>query len=141
MKSNILVTGCGGDIGQSIGKILGVRQKKFLSTMKESGSCQKNMSNILNDLGIDESNVNWFDLALCLGMDTNLFFDKYESDISIAKNIDEACLSCPVRKICYDIGVENKDYGLVIELTGDNKKNVYDFLKNSFSFIFKSICC
>jgi hypothetical protein len=45
-------------------------------------------------------------------MDTNLFFDKYESDISIAKNIDEACLSCPVRKICYDIGVENKDYGV-----------------------------
>ena len=80
--------------------------------MKESGSYQKNMSNILNDLRIDESNVNWFDLALCLGMDTNLFFDKYESDISIAKNIDQACLSCPVRKICYDAGVENKDYGV-----------------------------
>jgi hypothetical protein len=80
--------------------------------MKESGSCQKNMSSILSKLGIDETNMNWFDFALCLGMDTNLFFDKYETDISIAKNIDEACLSCPVRKICYEVGVENNDYGV-----------------------------
>jgi hypothetical protein len=45
-------------------------------------------------------------------MDTNLFFDKYESDINIAKSIDEACLSCPVIKICHDSGVENSDYGV-----------------------------
>jgi hypothetical protein len=45
-------------------------------------------------------------------MDTNLFFDKYESDINIAKNIDEACLSCPVIKICYDNGIESSDYGV-----------------------------
>jgi hypothetical protein len=70
------------------------------------------MSNILNDLGIDRDNVNWYDLALCLGMDTNLFFDKYESDINVAKNIDEACLSCPVIKICHDEGIANNDYGV-----------------------------
>lgn len=80
--------------------------------MKESGNCQKNMSDILDSLGIDKDNANWYDLALCLGMDTNLFFDKYESDINVAKNIDQACLSCPVIKICYDEGKFNNDYGV-----------------------------
>ena len=31
---------------------------------------------------------------------------------------------------CSGAVVENKDYGMVIELTGDNKKNVCDFLLN-----------
>jgi hypothetical protein len=70
------------------------------------------MSNILNDLGIQEDNLKWTDLAICLGMDTNLFFDKYETDINIAKNIDEACMSCPVIKICYEQGKKNNDYGV-----------------------------
>jgi len=80
--------------------------------MKESGSCQNNMSNILNDLGIDKDIVKWYDLALCLGMDTNLFFDKYETDINIANNIDNACLSCPVIAMCHEYGVENDNYGV-----------------------------
>jgi hypothetical protein len=92
--------------------MLGVSQKKFLSTVKEFGSCQNNMSNILNNLGIEKEDPKWWDLALCKGMDTNLFFDKYESDINIAKSIDEACLSCPVIKICHDSGIENSDYGV-----------------------------
>jgi hypothetical protein len=106
--------------------MLGVSQKKFLSTKKESGSCQKNMSSILNSLGIEKDNVKWWDLALCHGMDTDLFFDKYESDINIAKSIDEACLSCPVIKLCYDSGVENSDYGVwggVYLASGDTDKS------------------
>jgi hypothetical protein len=70
------------------------------------------MSNILNDLGIDKDSFIWQDLAVCRGLDTNLFFDKYEVDINIAKGIDEACLSCPVLKMCYDSGVKNNDYGV-----------------------------
>jgi hypothetical protein len=70
------------------------------------------MSSILNDLGIDKDEFDWFSLAICRGMDTNLFFDKYETDINIAKNIDEACMSCPVAKICYQTGVENDEYGV-----------------------------
>jgi hypothetical protein len=70
------------------------------------------MSNILNDLGVDKDNVKWTDLAVCLGMDTNLFFDKYETDINIAKNIDEACLSCPVIAMCYESGKESDNYGV-----------------------------
>lgn len=70
------------------------------------------MSNILNDLGIDKDDFGWWHLAVCRGMDTNLFYDKYEIDQNVAKNIDEACLSCPVLKMCYDSGVENSEYGV-----------------------------
>jgi hypothetical protein len=45
-------------------------------------------------------------------MDTNLFFDKYETDINIAKNIDEACLACPVISMCYKSGIDNNEYGV-----------------------------
>lgn len=70
------------------------------------------MSDILNSLGIEENELEWFDLALCLNMDTNLFFDKYETDLNIARNIDQACLACPVISICYDYGTENDNYGV-----------------------------
>lgn len=70
------------------------------------------MSNILDELGFEEDNINWWDIAACKGIDTNLFYDTYENDINIAKNIDEACLSCPVLKICYQTGLENNEYGV-----------------------------
>jgi hypothetical protein len=91
------------------------------------------MSSILNDLGIDKEEFDWFDLAICRGMDTNLFFDKYETDINIAKNVDEACMSCPVAKICYETGLENDEYGVwggVYLSSGsiDNSKNTHKTL-------------
>ena len=79
---------------------------------KGSGSYLKNMSNILNDLGIDEDDFDWWHLAVCRGMDTNLFYDKYESDPNIAKSIDEACLSCQVIKMCHESGTQNSEYGI-----------------------------
>lgn len=79
---------------------------------KEFGSCLKNMSNILNDLGIDKDDFDWWHLAVCRGMDTNLFYEKYESDANIAKSIDEACLSCPVIKMCYESGIEKDEHGI-----------------------------
>ena len=78
----------------------------------EYGNCQKNMSNILNDLNLNSDSVNWWDISACSGMDTNLFFDTYESNENVAKNIDQCCLSCPVMKICYDSGVQNNEYGV-----------------------------
>lgn len=70
------------------------------------------MSNILNDLGIDTDDFDWWHLGICRGMDTNLFYDKYEADPNVAKSIDEACLSCPVIKMCYKSGIENSEYGV-----------------------------
>lgn len=78
----------------------------------ESGNSLKNMSNILNNLGIDTEDFDWWHLAVCRGMETNLFYDKYEADTNIAKSIDEACLSCPVIKMCYQSGIDNSEYGI-----------------------------
>ena len=70
------------------------------------------MSDILSNLGVDEQDFEWYHLAICSGMDTNLFYDKYEADQNIAKNIDAMCLTCPVSKICYNSGIENSEYGV-----------------------------
>jgi len=70
------------------------------------------MSNILNELNSDEDSIRWWNLAACHGMDTNLFFDKYEVDISMAKAVDQCCLSCPVISTCYKSGIENNEYGV-----------------------------
>lgn len=70
------------------------------------------MSNILSNLGVDSEDFSWWNLAICRGMETNLFYDKYESDVTVAKNIDEACMSCPVIKMCYEFGAKNSEYGV-----------------------------
>ena len=70
------------------------------------------MSNILNDLGLDQDDFDWYHLSACRGMDTKLFYEKYETDINVAKSIDEACMSCPVSKFCYQSGIENDEYGV-----------------------------
>ena len=70
------------------------------------------MSSILNNLGIDEEDFDWYYLAVCRGMDTNLFYDKYEADPNIARNIDEMCFSCPVMEMCYKSAVEKDEYGV-----------------------------
>lgn len=54
----------------------------------------------------------WKDDARCLGMDTNLFFDKYEEDHSKAKMIDKLCQTCSVNKVCFSVGVSNKEWGV-----------------------------
>jgi len=90
----------------------GVLQKSLQSTTTGYGSFQYNMSKILNSLGLDKDTLQWQDLALCLGMDTNLFFDLYETDTNVAKNIDQACISCPVIAMCYKYGTESDNYGV-----------------------------
>jgi hypothetical protein len=45
-------------------------------------------------------------------METNLFFDSYETDVNIAKSIDQACMSCPVIAMCYKYGTESDNYGV-----------------------------
>ena len=52
--------------------------------MAEIGISLTDMSNILNSLGVDPDDFEWWHLAACNGMDTNLFYDKYEADFNIA---------------------------------------------------------
>lgn len=54
----------------------------------------------------------WKDDAECLGMDTNIFFDKYEEDQSFAKSVDNICFRCKVNKECFATGVSQKEWGV-----------------------------
>lgn len=70
------------------------------------------MQEFLRRLGIDPSNFEWQQLATCKGSDTNLFFEGYESDPVIAREIDTMCEKCPVVKECYEYGTKNKLFGV-----------------------------
>lgn len=48
----------------------------------------------------------------CLGMDSDLFFDKYEEDNDLARSVDQLCRACPVNKKCFAVGVSNKEWGV-----------------------------
>ena len=54
----------------------------------------------------------WKDNASCLGLDTNLFFEKYEDDELIRPAVDSICSSCPVAKRCFAVGVSGKEWGV-----------------------------
>ena len=54
----------------------------------------------------------WKDAAACLGLDTNIFFDKYEDDIEIRPIVDSICQRCPVSNTCFANGVSGKEYGV-----------------------------
>jgi hypothetical protein len=72
-------------------------------------------------LGLDESDLDWTDLAICRGLprekDENgnplpdPFYEKYESDEEHAKVIDAMCLSCPVMAQCLEAGMDNGESG------------------------------
>lgn len=54
----------------------------------------------------------WKNDAKCLGMDTDIFFDKYEEDPGIAMSIDKLCNTCKVNKQCFAVGVSQKEWGV-----------------------------
>ena len=54
----------------------------------------------------------WKDKAACLGLDTNIFFDKYEEDVNTRPIVDSICQRCPVSKVCFANGVSGKEYGV-----------------------------
>lgn len=47
----------------------------------------------------------WQEEASCIGMDTDLFFDKYEEDEGLRPAIDELCRKCPVQRTCFAVAV------------------------------------
>lgn len=63
---------------------------------------------LLEELGLDPADFEWHDLALCKGMPFDSFYEDYESDVEVAKAVDEACLSCPVMKECFFKGGEGE---------------------------------
>ena len=69
-------------------------------------------TSIYEALGVEPDTVRWYHLALCEGSELNMFFDTYETNVSVARQIDQMCLSCPVRKLCLSEGVDDKDHGV-----------------------------
>lgn len=61
---------------------------------------------------IEDDGLEWYHLSVCQGMNTNHFYDDYESDPLFASVMDSICLACPVRSMCLREGVENNEYGL-----------------------------
>jgi len=54
----------------------------------------------------------WKDNSACLGLENNLFFDKYEEDLNVRPIVDSLCNTCSVRKTCFAVGVSNKEWGI-----------------------------
>ena len=54
----------------------------------------------------------WKDEASCLGLETSLYFDRYEDEEGIRHNVDALCRQCPVRKTCFANGVSGKEWGI-----------------------------
>ena len=69
------------------------------------------MSDIISQLGLQHNDLKWYQIAACKDFDVNLFYDKYEADQEIAKQVDQICLHCPVINYCYIEGVANKEKG------------------------------
>lgn len=67
---------------------------------------------VLDVLGLDADELEWQDLSLCANMDTNLFYDQYESSSSTAKMVDDICLSCPVMKQCLEKATDDGEWGV-----------------------------
>lgn len=54
----------------------------------------------------------WKDTSKCLGLDTNVFFEKYEDDPAVRPIVDSLCGNCPVAKTCFAVGVTGKEWGV-----------------------------
>lgn len=67
---------------------------------------------LLEEMGLDRETVTWEKLAACQGMTTNLFFEDYESDPTLAESMDSICISCPVARECLADAFKRKDDGL-----------------------------
>ncbi len=65
-----------------------------------------------DELGIDPRNFDWKSLALCQETPTEDFYDNYEASDSLARVIDEVCLSCPVMTQCLERGMDGNEWGV-----------------------------
>jgi hypothetical protein len=50
--------------------------------------------------------------AMCLNMDTNLFFDKYEEEDNVSTYVDSLCSKCPAQRQCLAYAVSNQEWGV-----------------------------
>lgn len=75
-------------------------------------SSQADLLSLLKSLGVDLASFRWQELAACVGAPTNWFFDDYETNKAVAKQIDKMCLVCPIAKQCFEQGSSQKETGV-----------------------------
>ncbi|MEY4331437.1 MAG: hypothetical protein RLZZ196_175 [Bacteroidota bacterium] len=75
----------------------------------------------------------WKDQAACLGMEINTFFEEYEenipdeSGISPREFVDSLCMTCPVLRQCFAVGISHKETGVWGGVYLDNGKISREF--------------
>lgn len=73
----------------------------------------------------------WRKDANCKGLDTELFFDKYEEDLNVRPAIDALCANCPVVRQCFAIAASQKNsYGVWGGVYFENGKVSREFNKH-----------
>lgn len=73
------------------------------------------------------SKNDWTADASCKNFDVNLFFDKYEEDLSLRPAIDKLCSECPIARQCFAIGITQKATGVWGGVYMDNGKISREF--------------
>lgn len=58
------------------------------------------------------ADAQWKKRAMCLNLDTNMFFDKYEENTDLRPAVDSLCKSCPVQKECIANAVSRQEWGV-----------------------------
>lgn len=71
------------------------------------------MSSLWDQLGLDPDDFSWRDLGTCSRIkiespEDDLFFDRYENDTEMAKQVDQMCLHCPAMKQCFFAGSDGQ---------------------------------
>lgn len=56
--------------------------------------------------------IEWMARAACLDRDVNDFFDNYVNDITVAREVDDLCRGCPVKRECRNYGALTKSSGI-----------------------------
>lgn len=57
-------------------------------------------------------NLQWSEMAMCLEQNPDDFFENYEEDLVIAKQVDSLCNTCPIQQTCFGIGATKKEWGV-----------------------------
>lgn len=54
----------------------------------------------------------WKDDGACQNLDREVFFDKYEEDLSLRPKVEALCSNCPVLRQCFAVGISQKEWGV-----------------------------
>lgn len=68
--------------------------------------------NIIEEFKLDPDNFVWQDLAMCVNLPIDIFFEAAESNSHVFDASSSICGYCPVREQCLAAAQGNKDQGV-----------------------------